>query len=500
MTRREGSNNVIMMRKFARATIGVLTAIALGAAMLPLRSHLSIATSALVLVIPVVVGVVVGGFTAGLLSVVAGFFIYDVAYIPPYWTLTVGNAQHWVALVVYVVVMVMIARVVASLEEARAGSQARATNARHLFELSELLLSDLATPELSQVIVNEILRTFNLRGASLLLSIEGHLEIVASSGTPLTGVELDHLLPNSRTPVALSTRTSSQPIQTLALVAANRPVGLLILQGLPDEPVARELLGTLANHLAIALERAQLRERALRVELLEEVDHLRRALLGAVSHDLRTPLATIKFASSALLDTSATLSVEDTHEMYSLINLQADRLTRLVNNLLDMTRIQAGVLEVRREPWSIVDLASQVVTELRPSLEDRTVEFDFASDIPLVEIDHLLIEQVLTNVVDNAHRHSPPGDSITISAKPWRDHQIAVSVTDHGPGVPLMERTGVFETFVRYDTGGRAGLGLAIAKSFVEAHGGSIWIEEPPAGGARFIFTVPEARNSEDGS
>lgn len=487
-----------MMRTFARTTAGVFTAVALGAAMLPLRSHLSIATSALVLVIPVVVGVVAGGFMAGLMSVVAGFFVYDVAFIPPYWTLTVGNAQHWVALVVYVFVMLLIARVVASLDEARSASQARATNARHLFDLSELLVNDLAIPELAQLIVNEILDTFKLGGASLLLSIEGHLEIVASSGTPLSGAELDQLLPNSRIPVALSTRTSSQPIQTIALVAADRPVGLLVIRGLPDEPGARELLRTLANHLASALERAQLRERALRVELLEEIDHLRRSLLGAVSHDLRTPLATIKFASSTLLDPKAFLSKEDTNEMYSLIELQADRLTRLVNNLLDMTRIQAGVLEVRREPWSIVDLADGVITELRPSLQDQAVKFDFASDLSLVDIDHLLIEQVLSNLVDNAHRHSPPGGSITISAKPWKDHQIAVSVTDQGPGIPLSERTGVFETFVRYDTGGRAELGLAIAKSFVEAHGGNIWIEEPRAGGARFIFTVPEANNDGD--
>jgi len=143
----------------------------------------------------------------------------------------------------------------------------------------------------------------------------------------------------------------------------------------------------------------------------------------------------------------------------------------------------------------VVDLADEVVTDLRPSLEDRTVVLDVPISLPPVDIDHLLIQQVLSNLLDNAAHHSPPGGAILVAAKRWGTDHVAVSVTDHGSGVPEAERTAVFETLVRFDTGGRAGLGLAIAKAFIEAHGEKIWVEDPPDGGARFIFTLPLATN-----
>lgn len=496
---RASHNNGYMNRRIGGTLAGVLAAIGFGAAMLPIRAHLSIATSALILVIPVVAGVAIGGFVAGLVSVAAGFIIYDFAFIPPYWTLTVGNAQHWVALGVYAFVMIVVARVVASLDEARAASHARATNAQRLFELSEMLIGDHSATELSTMIVGALRRDFALEGVALLQPVDDNLKVVASSGTPLSDADLHQLQPDARTPVALSTLTSSDRVQTLALVAADRPVGLLVLQGLDDKQEARELLPTLANHLALALERAQLQEQAVRVELLEEIDRLRRALLGAVSHDLRSPLATIKVASSALLDAQSSLSVPEARELYELIDLQTDRLSRLVTNLLDMTRIQTGVLEVHREPWSIADLAADVVSHMQSTLEGRAIDYDIPSDIPLVDIDHLLIEQVIANLIDNAHRHGPVSTPILISARENETNFVEVAVQDQGPGVPDAEKSEVFETFVRFDTGGRAGLGLAIAKAFVEAHGGSIWIEDPPHGGARIVFTIAHLGNNGSG-
>ena len=482
-----------MRMKVTGALGGAAIAVALGAAMWPLRANLNLATVAFVLIIPVVVGVLTGGRVAGVASVATGFLVYDLVFIPPYWTLRVGAAQEWGVLIAYVLIMLLIAEVVARLRDARASSEARETNARHLFEMSEILLDDKAVPELAAAIVNEMCVTFGLSGATLLLPVDGQLEVVASSGMPVAESDLASLRPGGRPPVALSTRTSTEPIQTLALAAAGRPVGLLLLHGLPADPIGREELPTLANHLALALERAELRERIHRVEILEEVDRLRDALLGAVSHDLRTPLATIKFASSTLLAASATVSEDDVRELHELIDVQADRLTRLVSNLLDMTRIRTGVLEVRREPTSVFGLVTDVMNDLRPSLEDRSVEVDIPEELPLVDVDHVLIEQVLANLVDNAHRHSPPDGLIVVTAERSGVGHVKVSVTDSGAGVPPAERTAVFETFVRFDTGGRAGLGLAIAKAFIQAHDERIWVEDPPSGGARFVFTLPIA-------
>jgi two-component system sensor histidine kinase KdpD len=264
---------------------------------------------------------------------------------------------------------------------------------------------------------------------------------------------------------------------------------------MPASEADRSLLRTFANHAALALERARLREQALRSELLEEVDRLRHSLLGAVSHDLRTPLATMKVASSALMDPTITLSAEDADELHGLIDVETDRLTRLVTSLLDMTRIDAGVLEVRPVPTPVGKLVVDAVTPLRSVLGDRPLDIVVPEHLPDVYVDRLLIGQVLANLLDNANRHAPPQSLITVAGEA-RGDRVALSVTDAGPGVPPAEREAVFDRFVRFDTGGRTGLGLAIAKTFVEAHGERIWVEDVPTGGARFVFTLMPDQSS----
>ncbi|HEX4864028.1 MAG TPA: ATP-binding protein [Acidimicrobiales bacterium] len=481
-----------MRRTVLGSAVGIGLTLVVGAALVPLRSHISVATSGLVLVVPVVAGVAAGGFTAGLISVLAGFLAYDLVFIPPYYTLTVNAGQNWVALGVYVVVMVLVARVVSRLEDARALAGSREANARGLFEMSELLLADQPVPELARTIVDGVRKSFALNGVALLLSADGQLQVAASSGEPIGEKALAQLRPESHLPVPLRGDPYRGGIQTLALATSRRPVGLLALDG-TLAPVVWELLPALANHFAIALERSQLRERVRHAELLEEIDRLRHALVGAVSHDLRTPLATIKVASSTLMEPTSKLSQSDVNELHSLIDTQTDRLTRIVNDVLDMTRIKAGVLEIRRQANSTLDLVAAAVSMLRPALQDRGVEVVVPASLPLVSVDHVLIEQVLSNLLDNADRHAPPGTQITVRADLYGADQIEISVTDSGPGVPPSERQAVFDTFVGFDTGGRAGLGLAIAKAFVEAHGERIWVEDAPGGGARFAFTVPVA-------
>ncbi len=470
--------------------VGVLSVVAVAGIMLPFRAHMSIATTALVLVVPVVAGVVTGGFVAGLVSVVAGFLVYDYLFIPPYQTLSVGRLQNWVAAVVYVVVMVLVARVVSHLDNARAASHERMTAARRLAELSDVLLGDRPVGDLAQSVVNGVCRLFGVGEAALLAMVDGHLEVLASSGAGLDRAAIARLVPDLHEPVALSTGLPGRELQTLALAAAGRPVGLLVLRDMPEGRAFRELLPTIANHVALALERAQLRESAMRNELLEEVDRLRRALVGAVSHDLRTPLATITVASSTLLDPSSSLSEPDAHELYSLIDEQASRLTRLVGSLLDVTRLEAGVLKVHAAPWPVAALVDEALSALGSAMADRALRISVPVDVPVALADRELVVQVLANLIENAHRHAPPSSPITVGAES-HGRQITVSVTDHGPGVPPFDRDALFDGFVRFDSGGRAGLGLYLVKTFVEAHGERVWVEEPPGGGARFVFTLP---------
>jgi len=254
----------------------------------------------------------------------------------------------------------------------------------------------------------------------------------------------------------------------------------------------RALLDAFANHAALAVERAQLREQALQAELLQEVDRLRRALLGAVSHALRTPLASMKVASSTLLDHTLSLSDADTDELHALIDMQTDRLTLLVASLLDMTLFHAGAPQFHREPCTILDLVREATAPLHAALGDRQIVLDLPTPMPAVSVDRHLIGRVIANLLENADRHAPTDSTVTIAAD-IRGDRVAVSIADQGAGVPPEDRDMVFDSFVRFDTGGRSGLGLAVAQTFVEAHGERIWVEDIPSGGARFVFTLPSA-------
>jgi two-component system sensor histidine kinase KdpD len=489
------------MRTRRRQVVGGVAALfvmaALVAAMAPLRGHLSIATTALVLVVPVVVGVVVGGFAAGVFGVIAGFLVYDFVFIPPYYTLSVGRSENWVALGVYVAVMLLVASLVARLEAARAEARQDERAIRRLFELTDLLIQDRPLPEILELIVSTVHEAFALRSVALLLPVETRLDVVASAGEPLSDAELRRVAPTPGVPASLGSSGSASPrgrSQTVALTATGRPIGLLHIWGGVLSGHDEELLYTFANHMALTLERAQLREQALRTQLLEEVDRLQRALVSAVSHDLRTPLATIRASASTLLSADADLAPPDQEELLELIDNQAIRLDRLVTNLLDLSRVQAGVLELRNQPIAVADLVSEALRGLGPVVDVSNVTLTIDDDLSLVDVDHLLIGQVLANLLDNATRHAPLETAITVSAWHRDDGLVQLAVDDKGPGVMRAERANVFRMFNRSGSSGGTGVGLSIAKAFVEAHGQEIWVEDAPGGGARFCFTMPVAR------
>jgi two-component system sensor histidine kinase KdpD len=492
------------------------TAAALGSmalltlAMLPLRSHLSVATTALVLVLPVVIGVVTGGFLAGALSVIAGFLVYDFFFIPPYLTLVVGASENWAALGVYAAVMLPVARVVAGMNAARGRARRREREIRQLFELSDLLVEDKPLDVLLSVIVTTLADVFGSRQVALFLPRAGHLEMAASAGEPLADAELRGVLPAPGEVGSSGTPSFARDgLLTVALAAAGRPVGLLVLSGEAAAGHEREPLLLFANQIALAVERAQLREQALRARLTEEMAGLAKTLVAAVSHDLRAPLASIKASSSTLADAGLDISPEATRGLATLIDAQADRLADLVQNLLDMSRIQAGVLEPRRTVASLTDLVSAVVTDVTPGLRGHAIEVDLDADLPPIDVDLVLISRVLTNLLENAIRYGPRGSPITVRAErtpapglaaapvpantPAAAATIEVSVTDQGPGVRPEWRNDVFEVFARRADDVGAGLGLSIAKTFIEAHGQRIWVEDAPGGGARFCFTLPVA-------
>jgi two-component system sensor histidine kinase KdpD len=492
--RKDQETNTAIWRSITGSVAALASTVVLTTAMLPLRDHVSIATTALVLVVPVVVGVVIGGFPVGVFSVVVGFLVYDFFFIPPYFTLYVGATQNWAALGVYAVVMLLVARVVAGMNTARAQARERGMQIRQLFELSTLLVEDKPLEELLTIIVTTLRDVFDAHQVALLLPRDDKLEIVSSAGAPLTDDDRRRL---QGAPGRLARLDASGPQHTdplrFALVAAGRPVGMLTVSGIAITDQQREPLLLFANQIALAVERAQLREQALRAELTEEMERLARTLVAAVSHDLRAPLASIKAASSTLTDPQLSdgLDRHARRELAALVDAQADRLAALVTNLLDMSRVQSGVLRPRTSVADLCDIIDTVLAEL--PARDQTPVVDLPADLPLIDADVVLISRVLTNLMQNATRYAPKGSPITIAARHTGPAAITVSVTDCGPGISPDRRSEIFGLFIRRhgDTG--TGLGLAIAKTFIVAHQQRIWVEDAPGSGARFCFTLPVA-------
>ncbi len=254
------------------------------------------------------------------------------------------------------------------------------------------------------------------------------------------------------------------------------------------EDRAAELHALNTELQAVQRERERLAEEATRAIVLERIDEQRSALLRSVSHDLRTPLATIRAVASDLLG-DASYDETTRAELLGLVADESERLDRLVANLLNLSRIEAGALRPDRQAVDMDELVHHTVMHLDRLLGRRRVQVELAA-VPLVDGDYIQLEQVVTNLLENAARHAPPTSTVRIGGSgtgAWVD----IWVDDEGPGIPMFERQRVFEAFRRGDGSTSSGIGLAICKAIVEAHGGTITADGAPSGGARLQFRLP---------
>jgi two-component system sensor histidine kinase KdpD len=261
-----------------------------------------------------------------------------------------------------------------------------------------------------------------------------------------------------------------------------------------DDPDERQLLETIAGLVGQALERADLADEAHRASLRVDAEQLRNALLSSVSHDLRTPLGVITGATSALLQKNPPKDEATQEQLLRTAHAEAIRLTQLVHNLLEMTRLEAGAMKVQKELQSIEDVVGAALDRLEDRLADREVETSIPTDLPLVPFDAVLIEQVFLNLLENAVKYAPPKSALRVAAR-LVDRELECEVADRGPGVRAEDKERIFDKFyrVREGEGGGAGLGLTICRGIVSAHGGKIWVDERQGGGAAFRFTLPLA-------
>jgi two-component system sensor histidine kinase KdpD len=277
------------------------------------------------------------------------------------------------------------------------------------------------------------------------------------------------------------------------LQGSRGPVGVLGVElpasMRPLTPDQRDLLAALAGQIAVPLERARLSAERDAARLAAESEQLRSTLLSSVSHDLRTPLAAITGAASGLLETPPPAPAL-ARELASTVLDEAERLNRLVGNLLDMTRLESGTLQPKRDWHSLEEVVGSALARVRRHAGGRAMEASVAADLPLVALDAVLVEQALVNILENALRHGGPGGTVSVAAR--REGPDAIlEVSDEGPGFPPEDAERLFEKFYRARGGLGAGLGLAIARAIVTAHGGTIRAEPGRPKGATFRVTLP---------
>ena len=282
----------------------------------------------------------------------------------------------------------------------------------------------------------------------------------------------------------------------LPLIASQDALGVLGVRPADwhalEAPEQLHLLETFANQAALAFERAQLAEEAQQAHVKAETEQLRSSLLSSVSHDLRTPLASITGTLSSVLEDEDQLDRTTRRGLLQSVYDEVERLNRLVNNLLDMMRLESGPVTVKKEWHVLEEVVGTALGHMEKRLQGRSVAVELPADLPLVQLDAVMIEQVLVNLIENAVKYTPPGSPIEISAA-RQNGVVRVEVADRGPGVAAGDEQRVFEKFYRgHDATIRGvGLGLAICRAILEAHGGKIWAWNRPEGGAVFRFTLP---------
>ena len=437
-----------------------------------LRDRLTIANASLLFMLATLVVAVRFGTGPSVLAAVLSFFSFNYFLVRPYYTLAVEDPRELLDLVVFLAAALIAGRLAAY---ARSQAEAAGLNAHQqdvLYRLTSALnpLTDAPAirAELRRVVADEL----------------GAVEVHILPNRPPAGPE------NNLTAVFVLLQTGETIYGTLRAAFAH-----------PPAVSENRLLIACAGQAALALQRVDLTAQAQRSRALAEADRLKTALLRAVSHDLRTPITIIKTSAANLRDPDLAnrLAPTEQREMAQAIEAQADTLDRLVGNLLDMSRLQAGAVGLNEEWNSLEEIAGEVAARVYQSQKAERIRLDFPDDLPLMRCDYGLLLQALSNIVENALRHEPPGDRVVIRGRAAAG-AVLLEVINHGPTVPKEEREQIMEPFHQSRESkaviGGVGLGLAIAHGIVEVHGGALSVIDTPGGGATFVIRLPHVEGA----
>jgi two-component system, OmpR family, sensor histidine kinase KdpD len=404
---------------------------------------------------------VVWGRAFSIAVALASMLAFNFFFLPPVHTFTLVDERNWFALAVYLVTAIVVSDLASRARRRAAEAEQREREETLLAELSIALLQG---EEIGQ-----------------------QLDRIAQATAGVLGVRTGRL--------ELGAHREAAGASSLELRTNGRLIGVLYVEEDTEISLAvrERFLPALASLLAVALDREELEREARAAEELRLSDSVKTAILRAASHDLRSPLTAIRVAAESLASSSVTLSEEDRARQLDTVRRESARLDRLVANLLDLSRLEAGSTVSRPELVALDELVGQAVADL--GSEDR-VRVELAADPPLVEVDPVQVERVLVNLLENALRHSGPEADVAVVTATAGEEAV-VRVVDEGPGIPAGDVERVFEPFERLDGSGRRGLGLGltIARGFAEANGGRVWVEPRTEKGAAFAVAFPLGRS-----
>lgn len=482
----------------------------------------SIANISMLYLIAILASATIYGRGPAILAAFASFLVFNWFFIDPHHTLTVADPEQWVALVLFLLTGIVTSQLAAGQRDRARQAELREREALVLYDVVRLLSE--ANLEQALAAVSERLRhELGLTAVSIDLANDGTLMRRALAGDggaiPPASALAEHPL---ELPTAGSSPTLHSQVapgkwlgvippgpnvkarglnQHLHIVSITSDAGTAGIMSLVHPASARELtaaedrlLSAVATQIALAVERRRLRQEATDTEILRRSDELKTALLNAVSHDLKTPLVSIMASSGALLQREVVWSDQERHDFVEAIDQEVRRLNRLVGNLLDLSRIESGYVRPDKGWYDLGFLVDEVLGRLRWLTAGHQVEVDIPDNLPPIPLGYTEIDQVLSNLIENAVKYSTPGTEIDITAEK-QGGEVKVVVADRGPGIPDSAMTQLFEPFFRVPHGTSGprgtGVGLAVAKGLVRAHGGRIWAENRRAGGAAFVFTLP---------
>lgn len=425
------------------------------------------------------------GFREAILASLAAALCFDYFFLPPIGTFTITDPQNWVALFAFLATSIVASQLSAYAKQRAQDALERQQETERLYALSRAILLTEANREAPKQITRLIERIFEFPAVVLYERDTGDIHRAGPEDLQGIGDQL-------RQAAVQGTLIHDEAAQTTvtAIRLGGQPIGSLAIRG---PSLSDGALQALSSLVAIALEKVRGQEAASRAEAARQSEELKSTLLDAIAHEFKTPLTSIKAAASSLLSDTVP-KAEEQRELVTIVNEEADRLGRLVTEAIQMARIEAGKIQLNKRVHPIEDLISNVLQQMRPLTEGRTLEVRIARGLPTVPVDPELMQLAIRQLLDNALKYSPPESPVTIYALRG-DRGLEIKVSDRGSGIPERDRSRIFERYYRGSNspsrGTGTGMGLTIAREIVRAHGGDIWVQSEASRGSEFCISVP---------